>query len=191
MEVIDRHWIKAHLGARGDQKRLADAIGITPDQVTKILNGTRKVQADEIPAILRYFNADQPPGFREPPTTPFTPAAYADQPDAWTDRLRDLFGQGLRHPQTLRLGQALLNFSLLAGDVVVIDMARTATTGELALVAREESNGETRTEVRLYLSPWLVGGDPTDQTPPLLETERGVHVRHPVVGSFRGAETST
>ena len=67
MDVIDGSWIRARLSARhGSQKALADAIGMPPDQLTKIMKGGRQVKAHEIPKILAYFNENQQPGLREP-----------------------------------------------------------------------------------------------------------------------------
>ncbi|WP_406736939.1 helix-turn-helix domain-containing protein [Thioclava sp. GXIMD4215] len=60
MEVIDAKWIKRHLkGERGEQSRLADAIGVSPDIVSKIISGKRRVKSEEAPKIVAFFNADQ------------------------------------------------------------------------------------------------------------------------------------
>lgn len=56
MDVIDGDWIKARLtGRRGEQSRLAEYIGITKDQMTKTLSGTRRVQPHEIPKVIAFF----------------------------------------------------------------------------------------------------------------------------------------
>ncbi|WP_146111668.1 helix-turn-helix domain-containing protein [Defluviimonas denitrificans] len=56
MEIVDGNWISARLtGARGEKKRLADHIGIRPDQLTKIITGERQVQPAEHPRILEFF----------------------------------------------------------------------------------------------------------------------------------------
>ncbi|OGR09701.1 MAG: hypothetical protein A2341_14920 [Deltaproteobacteria bacterium RIFOXYB12_FULL_58_9] len=59
MEMVDAEWIKARLtGKHGEQQRLADALGISPDKVNKILSGARRVQPAEIPRVLSFFGED-------------------------------------------------------------------------------------------------------------------------------------
>lgn len=56
MDVIDGTWIKARLtGARGEKKRLAEAMGITPPQLSYVLKNGRNVKPYEIVAILNFF----------------------------------------------------------------------------------------------------------------------------------------
>jgi transcriptional regulator with XRE-family HTH domain len=57
METVDTKWLISRMsGKRGEKARLAEALGIGPDQVAKILNGVRRVQPDEIPKLLAFFN---------------------------------------------------------------------------------------------------------------------------------------
>lgn len=57
MDVIDGKWIAARLGkSRGAKAALADAMGVGQDVVSKILNGKRRVQPEEIPRVLAYFD---------------------------------------------------------------------------------------------------------------------------------------
>lgn len=61
MDVIDGKWIEARLsGKRGEQARLAEHMGISPHQMTKILRGIRRVQPEEIPRVLSFFGGDEP-----------------------------------------------------------------------------------------------------------------------------------
>lgn len=61
MDVIDGEWIKARLGTgRGSKADLARAMGVRPDVVSKILNGTRRVQPREIPKVVAYFRDAHP-----------------------------------------------------------------------------------------------------------------------------------
>lgn len=56
MEVIDGKWIAARLGTgRGSRAALADAMGVKSDVVSKILSGVRRVQPEEIPRVLAFF----------------------------------------------------------------------------------------------------------------------------------------
>lgn len=60
MEQIDRDWIAARLThKRGEKTRLAAALGVPKEMISRILSGERKVQASEIPAIMSFFQADQ------------------------------------------------------------------------------------------------------------------------------------
>lgn len=58
MDVIDGKWIKARIGdKRGARAAFGRATGFTSPQVSRIINGERKVKADEIPRIVAYFRA--------------------------------------------------------------------------------------------------------------------------------------
>lgn len=57
MDVINAEWIKARMtGKRGEQARIAEAMGIDGDKISKVLKGNRQVQPEEIPGLLKYFN---------------------------------------------------------------------------------------------------------------------------------------
>lgn len=59
MYKIDAEWISERMPRRrGAKSALAAAMGVRPEIVTRILNGSRKVQPDEIPAILDFFGVD-------------------------------------------------------------------------------------------------------------------------------------
>lgn len=56
-EVIDGEWIKKHLqGHRGEKAELARALGVRPDIISKIINGERAVQPEELPTLLEFFD---------------------------------------------------------------------------------------------------------------------------------------
>lgn len=56
MEVIDRDWIEKRLtGRRGERAALARFLNVKPDIVTKILSGERRVQPEEMPRVLEFF----------------------------------------------------------------------------------------------------------------------------------------
>lgn len=49
-------WIDEQLAKRGMPRReLASAIGFTESQMSKVMNGTRQLSADEADAIRRFF----------------------------------------------------------------------------------------------------------------------------------------
>jgi len=56
MEKVDANWIRARLtGEHGEQQRLAEAMGINGDKLSKILKGKRRVQASEVPGAIAFF----------------------------------------------------------------------------------------------------------------------------------------
>lgn len=60
MEIIDADWIKQRLtGRHGERAELARAMGVSPDVVTKILKGDRRVQPAEMPLIYAHFSNQQ------------------------------------------------------------------------------------------------------------------------------------
>lgn len=58
---IYRGWIETGLKKPGKGRRkLADAMGLNPSAVTRILDGTRRVQIDEVPRIAAYLGEEPP-----------------------------------------------------------------------------------------------------------------------------------
>lgn len=61
MEAITADWLRQRLeGDRGKKAALAEALGIGKDKVSKMIAGTRKPQAEEIPRILAFFGVTSP-----------------------------------------------------------------------------------------------------------------------------------
>ena len=82
MQVIDGHWLRERLsGEHGELKRIADAVGISADKITKILKGERAIRPHEIPKFTAYFQpnnvatgfADEARDFSGSSVTPVTP----------------------------------------------------------------------------------------------------------------------
>ena len=57
MDVIDADWLRARLSdsPRGTRARLAEALGIPADQVSKIVSKDRRIQPDETGKIAKFF----------------------------------------------------------------------------------------------------------------------------------------
>jgi transcriptional regulator with XRE-family HTH domain len=56
MEEINADWLRKRIGSdRGVQAELSRSTGISPDKISKILNGTRQVQASEVPLLYDFF----------------------------------------------------------------------------------------------------------------------------------------
>lgn len=155
MDVIDNEWIRKRLANRhGEQAKLARAMGIGSDKVTKIMNGLRRVQPHEIPLVLQFFAepdaARHPTGFSESQVEPLRSDTAADTPPA-ADR---------REKYTLKAH--LFGFCLLAGDTLLVDLAATPATGDLVIVTLADPESDSAiTELRRYTPPLLLGGTPT------------------------------
>lgn len=74
MADLHRDWVAAGLLKKGKSKGgLADALGVHQSQVTRIIKGTRKIQAAELALIAGYLDEPIPagspsePAFRPPP----------------------------------------------------------------------------------------------------------------------------
>ncbi|WP_103171568.1 hypothetical protein [Paracoccus sp. SY] len=62
MEIIDAQWIAERLtGKRGEKSALAQAMGVTPAEVSKILKGGRRVQPEEMAAVKAFFDGPDVP----------------------------------------------------------------------------------------------------------------------------------
>ena len=58
--AVDREWILERLtGKRGEKARLADALDVLPDVVSKILSGARQLTPSEADAARRFFGEDE------------------------------------------------------------------------------------------------------------------------------------
>jgi transcriptional regulator with XRE-family HTH domain len=56
MSHVDAEWIRTRLsGKRGERARLAEAMGIDNDKMSRIMQGKRRVQPEEIPKVLEFF----------------------------------------------------------------------------------------------------------------------------------------
>jgi transcriptional regulator with XRE-family HTH domain len=134
--------------------------------------------------------AAMPPraGFSEAAAEPFRmpPAANDDEPDL----LRALF-PGAGTPAAYRLTSALPQFSQLAGDILVVDMARLPAPGEICLVSTfDDDQATATTTVRRYLPPFLVSGSADASATFLRVDSPGVTVRYPVIGGLRGVSSA-
>lgn len=145
MDVIDGEWIKARMtGDRGEQARLAAAMGIDNDKISKVLKGLRRVQPNEIPLVLAFFGEDGSKATQhglEIPNTTLVPV-YDVQASAGFGSLVDYEEQthSLAFPpdylKRLTAGSAKdlviistkgdsMEPTLLDDDIVLVDMSKT------------------------------------------------------------------
>lgn len=145
MDVIDGEWIKARMtGDRGEQARLAAAMGIDNDKISKVLKGLRRVQPNEIPLVLAFFDEDSSKATQHGPENPNTTLVpvYDVQASAGFGSLVDYEEQthSLAFPpdylKRLTAGSAKdlviistkgdsMEPTLLDDDIVLVDMSKT------------------------------------------------------------------
>lgn len=59
LDQITPEWLRDRLGKdRGRQARFAEAIGVKPDMVSKIMSGVRRLQPNEVTQALRFFGLE-------------------------------------------------------------------------------------------------------------------------------------
>lgn len=161
MDVIDGSWIRARLPkSHGSQKKLATAIGLQPDQLTKILNGTRQVKAHEIPLILKYFGEFQGVELLEPPA-PYLPPAFADplKPSVTLGHITRAACPGVARPFHYTALRSEPLAGVLAGDILVIEHGGARKSGDLVLVSLDGEQGQGVNELRRHLPPHLASLD--------------------------------
>ncbi len=161
----------------------------------KVRNPTTRVLAklaDALGVSLSQLTGDAPPhgGFAEPGDA-FETAGAAHSVETPTGFLAAV-APNARNPACFRLSQSLSGFALLKGDLLVLDLARTAQTGEIVLATVvDQDTGEAATITRRYLPPYLVAGDPADLEQTMLADGNRVSVLAPVDTVVRQGKPGT
>ncbi|MGZ9812621.1 helix-turn-helix domain-containing protein [Pseudoroseicyclus sp. H15] len=190
MDVIDGAWLKRRLrdGSRGEKARLAEAMGISTQQLSKVLAGTRAVQAEEIPAVLSYFgmhiadgerDGSEPPGFSEAAVEPYEADRSGD-----IGLLISLAGKRIAHPMTFRLKSDAKDLALMRGDLLIVDAKGDRRVGELVICTMTDDYGNEATQVRKWLDPWLIVGN---EAAHIGENSHTIGILGRVVGLIRGS----
>ena len=129
---------------------------------------------------------DTQPGMAEG-ATPFTLPPTTGKAGDPHGALRAIFGNTFTSPGLFRISANLPAFALAKGDVVVADVSRVPSPGEIAVVViLDEETASSRTLICRYLPPYLAMGEIGYDVQMLRVDDPGVTVRHPVVGSIRG-----
>lgn len=187
--------IKARLeGHHGEITKAAEAIGISRDKLSKSLSGTRKFSADELLALLDYFDADDdgaplPLSAHEQPTRPWRPD---DLPEASRDAARaavQFLCGNARAPGFLEVRESAPAFGLLSGDVVIIDGGRPPCDGDIVAVqVVDEDSGEAiKTMLARFVGGFLVEGEPDMRAAATAFDSLVMSIAGPVIASFRAA----
>lgn len=153
MDVVDSDWIKERLtGQRGQLTRLADAIGISRQKMTKIMTGERRVQASEIPAIVSFFDEIQldqmgdAPDVRSPPPDFLVPVATLDKGEAAdlglalpASYIRRMTNSDPGRLAIIRAQGDTMEPTLHDGDLVLLDTSRRDLSWDGLFVIRHRS----------------------------------------------------
>ncbi len=168
MDVIDGNWIAQNLaGNRGEKADLSRAMGIRPEQLSKILKGERSVRPREIPAVLEFFSKD----------TIQNSARTAQWPNEVEQILKngDFSGTYAKASQALApdapihtVYHTLINapwFGILEGDVIIADPKKTSKQGDLVVVTLWDNRTDKPYRlIRRLHSPWLTSSGPQSET---------------------------
>lgn len=162
MQVIDGTWLRSRLsGDHGEQKRLAAAVGITADKITKILKGERTIRAHEIPRFVAYFSTQiEGKGFAESSAIfePSVAAPIIAPPDILA--LLMAIAPATRYPSTYKMARNEPGAALLAGDLLLVELGANAAPGDLVLVTKNNTDTDTQaTVLRRYIPPFLLALD--------------------------------
>lgn len=190
--MIDGNWLAQRLpkqhGAKAD---FAYAVGLSPDKLSKVLNGHRQLKPREIAAIWKYFKGDAP---RYDPAEGFAdPHGFAEEATPFASQGRDTSsvaglyaGRARNAAVTHQSALAMPGFGIEAGDLLVCDLSREPLPGEIAIVTYTDENlGDAITLVRRFSPPNLVG--PGLGTAEVISiSASGVDIRYPVIGVIRG-----
>lgn len=166
MEVIDSNWLRARLsGDHGEQRQLADAVGLSPDKITKILTGKRTIRPHEIPRFVAYFTpkprlggfAETAPDFRGPIAKPVSPGQGLAA-------LMSALAPNAHNATIYQMSRSEPGASLLSGDLLLVELGDNASDGDLVLVTKNDPETDTQfTVLRKYQRPYLLTLDIGDQ----------------------------
>ena len=122
---------------------------------------------------------------------PYSFRPHSAAQDGNQNPLNSIFGPTLSNAATYRVSAHQFSFGYLPGDILVADISRLPSAGDICLVTiADDSNATSTTHLRRYLPPFLAAGDPADPDQLLRVDSPGVTVRHPIVGMIRGIITT-
>lgn len=198
MEKIDPSWIRQRTKDKhGAMKRLGDAIGLTSDKMTKIMNGTRKISGDEAIGIYSFFQqrgagegdmefdeaalSKAPSGFSESQAKLWTPPK-----DFHSSALIAALKAIARHGQTYEIARPSPSLGLLMGDILIIDLNTPPKDGDVVLIGLQVTEGpdDVQTLVRRLQKGFAVSADP-GEVQPIVELGDQAAWRGTVLSMFR------
>lgn len=161
------------------QTALADAIGVKKGFMSEILSGKKAPSLDTLIAIATALEVGVGDLFEAPeirasaPTKPGLSEGDAT-PYEWrtasrinnTNQLLAVAKSGVKHPETYKVLHDTTWLSLLAGDILVVDLATPPEDGDIILIGLTDANGfNAKTLLRRFkdgaaLSPEPGADDP-------------------------------
>lgn len=170
MDVIDGKWIAERLpNDHGIKSRLAAHMGIDQPKLSKIIKGLRQVKPTEAKRAVDFFSALNTKTIaKETRPTPAEPKLLEVQEDAAPFLTK---GRSPEHtlsalcyaattPELFRAEVDLPGFLIAQGDILVVDLSREPTIGELALIAfRDEIDQTSSWGIRRWLGNAMLTGD--------------------------------
>lgn len=149
MQQAYREWVATGLAQKGKTYGgLAKVLGVHQSQVTRMLNGDRRIALTEVPLIAKYLGAP-PPGSE--------PAFEAEGPDESTDRMVKVVGY-------VGAGAEAHFYAVSQGDLDEVPAPIGSSANTVAVEIRGESLGKSweralvfYDDVRRPITPDLLG----------------------------------
>lgn len=165
------------------QTALADAIDVKKGFMSEIISGKKSPSLETLIRIAQALGVtmaelfiDEGRASTAAPERKFTGMSDEAVPFDWQDfrdRSRstnaiEAAQSGLRHPETYRIPAAIGWLALMAGDILIVDLARPAKDGDLILVGLTDADGfNARTLVRRARGTFAMSSDPGADDPVL------------------------
>lgn len=190
--------IAPHLArAKMTQSALADRVGVNKGFMSEIISGKKSPSVETLIAIATTLNvkagdlfddaADPPPPPQRPNGMEEEAQPYTHRPRKDEDQIRALYSGRARNAAiTHRASVDMPGFGIVAGDLIVCDLARFPTPGEVAIAVLIDTDaGTAHSFIRRFVPPLLLTGETTAAQSVQIDAS-GLDVRHPVIGVIRG-----
>ncbi|GLS87711.1 hypothetical protein GCM10010873_26850 [Cypionkella aquatica] len=168
------------------QTALADAVGVGKGFMSEIISGKKNPSMETLSKIMEVLNAtpseimpgqagltatislEVPSDHSEPASRGFSENQAKPWQGNGTEGQLNLDGLTLsiRHPVHYELVRPSPSLSLLAGDVLLVDLGTPPEAGDLILIGLIDQTGtNAATLVRRYIPPFAVTADPNEPQP--------------------------
>lgn len=179
------------------QTELADAVGVNRSFISDIAKGKKKPSLAVLERMVEVLGVN-PSDLYEPESLPAPPQGFFEQDVIPFGRGRDTpLAQAVRYlapdairPEVWRADRSMPSLGILRNDLLIVDIGRVATDGQIGIFGLIGPNGTTaHTSARRLVGGWLLADDPAE-TPIARADMRFVASEHgPVVGVLRGPGT--
>lgn len=176
--------LKRHIKRTGlTQTQIAERTGTTRSYVSLLTNNQREPSPALLSKLADVFGVPVADLFATrhgmaDEVRPFTPA----------DTLQTEFLRALKRKsnaiELYKLNTTASSLSLLAGDLLALDLGRNAKAGDVVLATRIDDDGNGTTFPARYLDPWIAPGNPELPTEKIDDSGQ-VAILGPVVSVMR------